>query len=116
MTPMPKFKKEDGKDWIKVYEENHRYLEELDEKARLEGKLEGRFVTHPFADSQAIYFIIKENKKTVTIQVCEGLGDDWVLPAWGPKTNIPKEYALKNVGARDYWKKLIEERKEGKQK
>jgi hypothetical protein len=107
MTPMPTFKKEEGNNWIKIMDDNFNHLEKLDEKSRLEGKLEGRYINHPYADGYAYYFITKENKTTVSIQVLTGLGDDWVLPAWGKKATIAKDLAKSFVIRRDRIRELF---------
>jgi len=97
------------REWLKQVNENYKKLLEMDIQAANAGNLEGRFVDHPIADGKALYFITKENKKTVTIEHLELGGDDYYLPAWGAKATIPKEFALDNVKARDFWRNFLKE-------
>lgn len=94
-------------EWSKQIDENWKTLMKADKQARDNGQLIGRYIDHPYADSKAIYIIVKENKTTVRIQVATGLGDDWVLPAWGAESTIPKDVALQFVNSRDNLDKLF---------
>lgn len=76
--------------------------------SRSEGELVGRFISEPFADGKAYYKIVKENKNTVRIKVCRGLGDDnWVIPYWGEETSIKKDFALQKLRQRDALRKIF---------
>lgn len=94
-------------EYMKAVERNHQILEENDQEAKAKGTLVGRYIDHPYADGKAIYIIVRENKLSVKIEVCSGLGDDWVLPAWGGSATIPKETALQFVNSRDNMRKLF---------
>jgi hypothetical protein len=83
------------------YQRNWKAIAEADEKARKEGKLTGRYIKHGYADGYAVYQIMRENKKTVRIKVCRGIGDDWVLPAWGEECTISKQTALSFIDYED---------------
>jgi hypothetical protein len=85
----------------KIYDENREQLEECDKKARDANRMVGRYIQHQFADGYAVYQIIKSYKDTVRIRVCTGLGDDWVLPAWGRECTIDMDTALRFLGWRD---------------
>lgn len=87
--------------YMDYWSANEKQLDELDEKARKAGSLVGRVIRHPYADSYAVYQIVKENKSTVRVRVCHGLGDDWTLPAWGRESTINKQTALQFVQAAD---------------
>jgi hypothetical protein len=100
-----------GKDFLADTDRNFKALEEQDAKAKEAGKLVGRFIQEPFADSFAYYVIVKENKVTVRIRVCTGLGDDWVIPYWGEETTIKKDYAEMSVGYRDKMEQMFPRRK-----
>jgi hypothetical protein len=81
-------------DWRKRAEQwdaNLAALKECDRLARVAERLVGRMIQHPYADSYAYYQVIKETKRTATIRVCRGLGDDWVLPAWGEQITLRRE-------------------------
>lgn len=97
----------EGLDWKERFERNWKHLKNCDEKAAAKGSLVGRYIDEPFADGKAIYQIIKENKKTVRIRVCTGLGDDWVIPYWGEETSIKKDYALQKIRLRELLKKFF---------
>jgi len=86
--------------------ENQEQLEECDRQARENDQIVGRYITHPFADGQAVYQIIRDNKRSVRIRVCIGLGDDWVLPAWGYEYTLDKEQALQFLGFQDSMREL----------
>jgi len=86
--------------------ENQEHLEECDRQARENDQIVGRHIAHPYADGQAIYQIIRDNKRSVRIRVCAGLGDDWVLPAWGAECTIDKEQALQFLDFMDSMREL----------
>lgn len=86
-------------------------LLEQDREAKRLGRLVGRYISHPYADGNAIYTITAESAKKVTIAVVIGIGDDWVLPAWGTKTTILKSVAQQFLQRRDALAALFEEGK-----
>lgn len=90
-----------------VWRKNTQQLEECDQKAKKEGILVGRYISEPYADGQAVYQIIRENKKTVRIKVCTGIGDDWILPYWGEEATIDKNYVIKKLEFRDHLNKVF---------
>jgi len=99
------------KEWDEIEQEidkNWKELTRIDKEAKKRGLMVGRYITHPIADGRATYQIIYEAKDTIKIRVVGGIGDDWVLPAWGVKTEIDKEYALKEFKFRDFWEKKNE--------
>jgi hypothetical protein len=61
---------------------------QTDKEAIANNTLVGRYLTHGFADGMAVYQVTKINKKSVRIEVVTGIGDDWILPAWGVKTTL----------------------------
>lgn len=103
-------------DFFKKIEENWKKLEEQDARAKADGKLIGRYITEPFADGQAVYVITGEfhvacdcveHKDRVIIQVATGLGDDWVIPYWGERTSIRRDYAVGKIMQRENIEKLF---------
>ena len=88
---------EDSDQAVKTMDNNLKRLKDIDNKAYLEGKLLWRVLQEGYADGYAYYQITKVNKKTVRVEVCTGIGDDWVLPYWGEKATIPKEYVEKRI-------------------
>lgn len=86
-----------GGDWGKAKEtidKNWATIEAWDKEARANKTLIGRTVCESYADGAAVYVVTKENKTTLQITVCQGIGDDWVIPYWGEKTNVKKSYLL----------------------
>lgn len=107
-VPKPvNYRERDWKKVMKMYDENRERLEACDKKARETNKIVGRYITHPYADGKAVYQIIRENKHSVRIRVCTGLGDDWIIPAWGAECTIDKRLALEFLSHRDYLLKLF---------
>jgi len=93
--------------WTEAFRRNWEKLDKQDDEAREAGKLLGRYIAHPFADGQAVYIITNESKYKVVIRVVTGLGDDWVLPAWGESISIPKVTAQQFLRGRDGMKRLF---------
>ena len=91
----------DTKTVMKAWDTNLKQLEKQDKEAKRSDSLVGRYITEPVADGHAYYQIIKENKATVKIRLCVGLGDDWQVHYWGVEANIDKDYALQSLENRD---------------
>jgi hypothetical protein len=89
------------------YKTNWDDLDKEDAKAKKKGVLKGRYITEPYADGQAVYKIVKVNKKTVKIEVVVGIGDDWAIPYWGAETSIERDYAEKKIAQRDAMTKIF---------
>lgn len=102
----------EGKDFIETIEENQKTLFSLDKKAKEKNQLVGRYIKEPYADGYAIYQIIRENKSSVRVRVCTGLGDDWAIPYWGNEATIDKNYAEGNILRRDRMSELFKKREE----
>lgn len=92
--------------WIKDMEDNFNEVLRKDREAKIKGVLVGRYVAFPWADGQSFYEITKENKATVRLRVITGVGDDWVLPAYGNKSSESKDYILRNIEGRE-WKESL---------
>jgi len=84
-----------------LLKENQAILDQIDSEAKDKGELLWRYIQEPFADGYAIYQIIKVNKKSVRIEVCTGLGDDWVIPYWGEEATIDLDHAQWRLQIRD---------------
>ncbi len=85
----------------KTINDNFGQLVDLDKEANKRGDLVGRFIKEAIDDGFAYYQIVKENKRIVHIEVCDQLGDDWVIPYWGEKASIDKDYAIAMLRFRD---------------
>lgn len=96
-----------AKNFAETMKENWKQLNDIDQKAKEKGELLYRYITEPIADGQAVYQIIRVNKRTVRIRVCTGLGDDWQIPYWGKETTIDKKYAVQKVAQRDVWAEIF---------
>ncbi|MDP3025904.1 MAG: hypothetical protein Q8O10_10290 [candidate division Zixibacteria bacterium] len=109
LKPVPQdcsdFKKLD-----KIWKENWAQLKRQDEEAKKKGTIIGGFLTEPIADGKAIYQIVRETKVQVLIKVCTGLGDDWVIPYWGEKAVIDKEYAIQSIRRGDGLNQIFKRR------
>jgi len=91
----------------KKWNRNFRALEEGDKKAKGNKSLVGRYIQEQYADGHAFYKIVKENKRTVVIQSIKGLGDDWIIPYWGKKATIDKQYAIMSIDRREALAKIF---------
>jgi hypothetical protein len=83
------------------YDKNWQALEQADQQAKAQGVLLNRYIKHAYADGYAVYRITKVNKASVQVRVVTGIGDDWVLPAWGREATIPLRTAQQLVSFRD---------------
>lgn len=100
-------KESEEKDFIKRWDKNMENIKNIDEEVKKNNTLLHRFIYQPYADGNAVYQIIKVNKKTVRIRVCTGIGDDWIIPYWGEETLIDKAYAEESIYRRDYLDSLF---------
>ena len=82
-------------------------IERVDKEAKAKGTLVGRYIKHQYADGYAVYRIVRENKATVRIEVVTGIGDDWVLPAWGTAATISRKVAEQFIGRQDALDRLF---------
>ncbi len=97
----------DTRKWLEDMDKNFNLMIEADKAAAKKKQLVGRFVSQPFADGRAYYKIVKENKKTVKMEVVTGIGDDWVIPYWGETPTIDKDFALQHIQSREALDKIF---------
>ena len=99
-----------SKTWLEVHKANEKHIQEIENKAILNGGLLHRFLYESVADGKAIYQIIRENKTTVRVRLCsiDGLFDDYVVPQWGVEATIPKSYAEKSIKFQDMWRTAVQ--------
>jgi hypothetical protein len=93
-------------EYDKIRRENWKSLNDLDKQAKEAGQLVGRYIKHQIADGYAYYQIIKEHKKSVRIRLCEGLGDDYFIQAWGGESTISIDKALSFISNREWLENL----------
>jgi hypothetical protein len=89
---------------IAEYERKMAELNRDDAAAKAAGKLVGRYITHPVADGQAIYKIVKAGPR-ITIEVVD-VADGYMVPAWGRRTTITARQAMAFLAQRDAWTAL----------
>lgn len=70
-----------------------------DDKAAKKAKtLVGRYITQPMGDGRAVYQIIKETKRTVTIRHVPGAcADDWIIPYWGTRATVRRAWVEQEI-------------------
>jgi hypothetical protein len=92
-----KFKGKDGNgDWelmAEAYDRNHAVIRGWDDTAKKTRAWVGRTLQDGVGDGYAVYVVVKENKKTVRVKVCRGLGDDWVSRHFGEESSVDKVQA-----------------------
>jgi len=96
----------------RLIDKNFEMLTACDREAKEKGKLVGRYIRHPYADGYAFYQVVKELRASVDIEVCAGLGDDWILPAWGRQCRITKDKALEFITQRDKLEEIFRNKDE----
>jgi len=101
---------DDELDIMEEWDLNWKQIEVCDNLAAKAGSLVGRYITEPVADGSAVYQIIRENKKTVRIKLCTGIGDDWAVPYWGIETTIDKQYAVDKIRNRERLEEFFRKR------
>jgi hypothetical protein len=99
---------------FKTMDSNFKALMKCDTEAQERGTLVGRVLRHQIADGYAWYQVVEERPKTCIIEVCRGLGDDWVLPAWGERASIKKSIVKSFLEWEEKMKKLFSKKDEGK--
>ncbi|MFD2616108.1 hypothetical protein [Terrilactibacillus laevilacticus] len=60
--------------WLEEIEKNREKVEQKDQESKAQGILKGRYIREPYADSYALYEVIRKNKKSVRIRVITGIG------------------------------------------
>ena len=99
--PLPEPREGGWKAADKRWKANWRRLKQVDQKAKAKGKMIGRYIKHPYADGYAVYQIVNVTGTQAEIEVITGIGDDWVLPAWGEKARISLSKARAFLEHRD---------------
>lgn len=90
-----------------THEKQIKRIQKCDADAKKAGSLIGRYIVCQVADGKAFYMISKENKKTVRIQLVEGIMDELHVQAWGEMATINKEQALDMIRRREAMDKLF---------
>ena len=91
-APLPEISGGSDK-WVSAMKANMAKLEAIDAECKANGQVLYRYIEHSYADGAAVYQIVAVNGNRATIMVVTGIGDDWVLPAWG----VRKTLALSEV-------------------
>ena len=95
--------------WEECIKANEKHLEEIEEKAIANGGLLYRFLYESVADGRAIYQIIRVNKNTARVKICQidGCYNEYIVPQWGHEATVPLEYIQKQINFQDYWRSVI---------
>jgi hypothetical protein len=109
VPPITCSEKEYCNKWEGAIKANQKHLEDIENKAIASGKLLYRFIYEPVADGQAIYQIIRVNKNTVKIRLCQidPLYADYVVNYWGKEATIKKEYAEQQIRSQDALRQIF---------
>lgn len=83
-----------GKDYNKTINDNYRLLNRIIEDCVKRNSIEGMILSFDVADGNAYYQVIKVNKKTVEVELCENLGDDYRVFNLGEGGLLNKDIAL----------------------
>jgi hypothetical protein len=83
-------------------------INEIDEFQRGRGEFDCRYITKSFADSKAFYQIVGETPRKYILQYVLG---EYPYPSWGVEVKLSKKEVQKMIGGRDYFEKIIQERK-----
>ena len=99
-----------------VVDANMKHIKQIEKEAKSKNTILHRFLYESVADGQAIYQIVKENKQTVQVAICsiDGLYyNDYMVPQWGEKATIPKEYAEHGIRCQDAWEEAMNKKNRG---
>jgi hypothetical protein len=75
-----------------IIDGNRAIIRGWNDAAKKNKTLVGRTIAEGHGDGYGIYVVVKENKKTLKLEVCRGIGDDWT--PWGDECSINKQQAL----------------------
>ena len=85
----------------KKQRKNWDHLTRIDKAAKKKGEILYRYITHQVGDGQAVYQIVYLTQRTARIRHVRGIGDDWMLPAWGHECSIPLRLVRQFIERRD---------------
>lgn len=100
-TPKPIDFRKDVKVWNKVMDDNCKRLMALDARARRMKSWVGRIYREQIADGYAIYLIVAESARTVTLKHVKGLWDDYMTPFLGSGGVVDKGRIVNLMKQRD---------------
>jgi len=107
----PKLKGKDGyNDYDKIDAIHHRnevVIMGWEDQAKKTRAWIGRTLADHVGDGSAVYVVIKENKKSVRIRVCQGIGDDYFSTHWGYECTLNKGEACFWLGTGDIGEKEV---------
>ena len=96
-------------DFCTQMDRNWALIEKVDLEAKEQGTIVGRYIKEQIADGYAIYIVTKEGKRTSTVEVVTGIGDDWVIPSIGRVGSLKTDYVCANIARRDAINKIWKE-------
>lgn len=96
-------------------ERQQAFIDSKNTAAKAGKSLIGRIVTHPYADSHAVYVVVAESDSKVLMRVVP-VGDAWVLPAWGERPVVDRDYVVEDLRAKDALSRMFSRRKKSASK
>lgn len=94
-------------DFYTQMDANWALIKKVDQEAKQQGTIVGRYIKEQIADGYAIYIVTKEGKRTSTVEVVTGIGDDWVIPSIGRIGSLKTDYVCANISRRDAIDKIF---------
>ena len=95
--------------WEGAIKANEKRIDLIEKDAIKLGGLLYRFIVEPVADGKAVYQIVKVNKNTVKIKLCQidPVYNDYIVPYWGLEATIDKSYAEQSIKQQDALRELF---------
>lgn len=100
--------------YMKSMDENWDLIKKADLEAKKANRLEGRFIQEPIADGNAVYIVTRAGKRTCTVEVVTGIGDDWVIPSIGRVGSVRTDHVLQNIARRESIEDMFARKKAAK--
>jgi hypothetical protein len=98
----------DWKEAISNSKKNFEHLKECDLMAQKSNNLVGRYFSLAVADGKVFYQVIKENKTSTVVALCNGIClDDYVDQILGEKSTISKSKVLSLINSQQKLNKLF---------
>lgn len=90
-----------------AWEKNQKQLEYLDEKAKKDGSIIGRYINLPMGDGYAYYQVTSIKGNQARLDLITEIGDDWVFPMWGKGTVVSLQEVKNHISRRDALDKML---------
>lgn len=101
LTPEQQASRDRMNDWRAKIEAEFESMKAVDQSAKDQGVLVGRFIQEQIADGYAYYRIIKAGSRNVALEHMD-IGDAWTIPmVESMDLVVPVKYARENIERRD---------------